>query len=83
MQDLVSDLPPTIWFGSVNTTVKGEAMHVELALNSRSAYDLAYWINSLETSGAYSGVTVGSISTSDSDEGRVFSTPVSFGYTYK
>jgi len=83
MQDLVSDLPATIWFGSVNTTVHGDSMSVDLAVSSRSSYDLAYWINSLETSGAYSGVTVGAINTGDTADGKVFTTPISFKYVYK
>jgi hypothetical protein len=56
---------------------------VSVALNSRSAYDLAYWINYLETSGIYSGVEVGAISIAESEDGKTLSTPISFTYTSK
>ena len=65
MQDITSDLPSTIWFNSVGTSLSGDSLKVDLAVNSNSAYDLAYWINSLETSGQYSEVAVGGIAVSD------------------
>lgn len=83
MQDLTGDLPPTIWFNNVNTSVTGGSLRVDINLSSRSAYDLAYWINYLETSGYYAGVTVGSINITESDEGKTFAAPVSFTYTAK
>ena len=84
MQDLVSDLPSTMWFTSINTTLdKGGAVKVSLAVNSNSAYDLAYWINSLETSGPYSGVGMGGISVADTDTGKKFSVSIVLVYVYK
>ncbi|HBA61748.1 MAG TPA: hypothetical protein DCZ92_13245 [Elusimicrobia bacterium] len=83
MQELTNDLPATIWFNSVGTSVRGDAMSVNLALNSRSAYDLAYWINYLETSKQYSSVNVGAINISEGEEGKVFTTPISFNYTHR
>ncbi len=83
LQDLTSDLPSTLWFSSVNTSLAGGALKVDIAVNSNSAYDLAYWINSLETSGPYSEVTVGMISSSDTEEGKRFTAPLSMKYAYK
>ncbi|HAT73342.1 MAG TPA: hypothetical protein DCS63_11065 [Elusimicrobia bacterium] len=83
LQDLTSDLPSTIWFTGVNTSVSGDLLKVDLAVNSNSAYDLAYWINSLETSGQYSDVGVGGISISDTPEGRRFTAPINLKYTYR
>ncbi len=84
LQDLVSDLPATIWFTSVNTTLdKSGAVKVNLAVNSNSAYDLAYWINSLETSGPYSGVGMGGISVSEADSIKKFTVPIVVTYVYK
>lgn len=83
LQDLTGDLPPTLWFNSVATTIRGDTLTVNIALSSRSAYDLAYWINYLETSGIYSGVGVGAISISESEEGKTLTTPVNFTYTSK
>lgn len=83
LQDLVSDLPGTLWFGGVNTTLSGNVVSLSLRVNSNSAYDLAYWINSLETTDAYSAVTVGAIAVSDAEVGRQFTVPISAKYTYK
>jgi Tfp pilus assembly protein PilN len=83
MQDLIGDLPATMWFGSVGTTMAGASLNVTLPVTSRSAYDLAYWINYLETSGYYSGVTVGPIVVTESEEGKTFATSISFVYTSK
>jgi len=81
MADLVSDMPSTLWLTSVNTSQAGDKLKVDLAVNSNSAYDLAYWINSLETSGPYSEVTVGGISVSDADDGnKRFNTQISVKY---
>ena len=83
MQDLTGDLPPTIWFSNIVTTGGGTALNVSLNLNSRSAYDLAYWISYLETSGLCSSVEVGPISITENDEGRTLTAPVTFGYAVK
>ena len=83
MQDLVSDLPATIWFNNVNTTLSGMTVKVNLGVNSNSAYDLAYWINSLETAGPYSDVGMGGISVSEMEGGKRFTVPMTLTYTYK
>ena len=83
LQDLTGDLPQTSWFSNVNTTVRGDTLAVNISLNSRSAYDLAYWINYLETSGICSGVEVGGISIAETEEGRTLTAPVTFSYTAK
>jgi len=83
MQDITSDLPSTIWFNGITTSLSGGVLKVDLPVRSNSAYDLAYWINSLETSGQYSDVVVGAISTSETTDGKSFTTPLSLKYTYK
>jgi Tfp pilus assembly protein PilN len=83
LQDLTSDLPSTIWFNGVSTVFSGEAIKVDLTVNSNSAYDLAYWINSLETSGPYSEVGVGGISITETDEGKRFAAPITVKYSYR
>jgi len=55
----------------------------DIAVNAHSAYDLAYWINSLETSGPYSEVTVGAISVSETEDGKSFTVPISLRYSYR
>ncbi len=83
MQDLTSDLPATIWFNSVTTSLSAGVLKVDLTINSNSAYDLAYWINSLETSGQYSEVDVGAINTTETEEGKSFATSLTMKYAYK
>lgn len=83
LQDLTSDLPSTIWFNSVNTSLTGGVLKVDITVNSNSAYDLAYWINSLETSGQYSEVGVGIITATDTEEGKRFTAPLTMKYAYK
>lgn len=83
MQDLTSELPATIWFSNISTSVKGSSLKVSLAISSRSSYDLAYWINYLETNALYSDAKVSTISLGEDDSGRVFTTSISFVYNYK
>lgn len=83
LQDLISDLPATIWFNTVNTSLSGSVVSVTLAVNSNSAYDLAYWINSLETSGPYTDVGIGGISVSETELGKKFTVSITVKYTNK
>lgn len=83
LQDIVSDLPSTIWFNNVNTGLAGNVVTVSIVVNSNSAYDLAYWLNSLETSGPYAAVEIGGIAVSDIESGKKFTVPLTMKYTYK
>ena len=83
LQDLISDMPATIWLGSVSTSLSGNVVNVSMAVNSNSAYDLAYWINSLETSGPYSDIGIGGISVSEVESGKRLTVPITVKYTYK
>lgn len=83
MQDLVKDLPATVWFSGVNTALSGNLLSVTLNVNSNSAYDLAYWINALEISGPYSDVAIGAISVTDTDMGKKYAVPITLKYTYQ
>lgn len=83
LQDMISDLPGTLWFDNMGTTLSGNVLSVSLRVNANSAYDLAYWINSLETNAVYSDVTVGAIAVTDLDIGKKFSVPITVKYTYK
>jgi Tfp pilus assembly protein PilN len=83
LQDIVSDLPATIWFSGLSTSLSGDSIKVDLSVNSNSAYDLAYWINSLETSGPYSEVGIGGISVSNTEDGKRFTVPISVRYAHR
>ena len=80
MQDIVAPLPNTIWFGNIGTALNGQTLSVTLPVSSHSAYDLAYWINTLETDPKYSDVNVGGISISYNETGKILSTNVSLKY---
>ncbi len=81
MLDIIADMPGTIWLGGISTTLNGPVMSVTFPITSRSAYDLAYWINALETDAAkYSGVTVSAIAISDAESGKTFSTTITMKY---
>ena len=84
LQDTSRGLPATIWFNSINTALAGDALKVTFGVNSRSAYDLAYWINALETTTGYSGVNlVGGITISEDDSGKLFVTQLTLTYACK
>lgn len=83
LQDLISDMPSTIWLNNVGTSLSGNIVSVSMGVNSNSAYDLAYWINSLETSGPYTDIGIGGISVSDVETGKRLTVPITVKYTYK
>jgi hypothetical protein len=67
----------------MNTSINGDLLKVDITVNSNSAYDLAYWINSLETSGPYSDVGIGGIAVSETEDGKRFSAPLTLKYSYR
>lgn len=83
MQDLLVNLPGTIWFTGVGTTSKGDTLTVTIPVSSRSIYDLAYWISALETDPKYADVALGGISVSDTADGKTLSTNLTMKYTRK
>ncbi len=83
LQDITSDLPGTLWFTNLNTTLSGNVVAVTMLLNANSAYDLAYWINSLETAGPYKDVTIGAISVTETEMGKKFTVPLTMKYNYQ
>jgi Tfp pilus assembly protein PilN len=83
MQDITASLPGTIWLGSIGTTMSGSTLTLNMSVSSRSAYDLAYWLNALETDGRYSSVVVSGIGVSETPSGKVFATNLAMQYTAK
>lgn len=83
LQDLISDMPSTIWLNNVGTSLSGNVVSVSMGVNSNSAYDLAYWINSLETAGYYTDISIGGISVSEVESGKRLAVPITVKYTYK
>ena len=83
MQDILVSLPGTIWFSGINTALNDQTLIVNFTVNSRSTYDLAYWVNALETDAKYSEVTVGGIAVNYSDTGKVLTTNMALKYIYR
>ncbi len=83
MQDLLVDLPETIWFTKIKTTLKGNVLDLNFSLQSRSAYDLAYWVNLLESDKKYSEIEMGAFTIKKSEEGDTFSAPIKAKYALK
>jgi len=81
LQETAGGLPATIWFNSIVTALAGDTMTVTFGVHSRSAYDLANWINALETTPGYSGVNLlGGITISEDEAGKLFVTQVTLKY---
>jgi Tfp pilus assembly protein PilN len=83
MQDLLVNLPGTIWFGGVNTVSKGDTLSVTLPTFSKSTYDLAYWISALESDPKFADIGLGSVSVSEDAAGKTLTTSVTLKYTRK
>lgn len=83
MQDVTSELPASMWFNDMNTTLKDTTLSMTIALMSRSPYDLAYWINHLEKDPRYADVALGAVSISEVEGARTYSAPITLKYAYK
>lgn len=83
MQDLIADLPGTIWFSHVATNTNDNVLALNISAMSMSAYDLAYWINAIETNPKYSEMELGAISITETEFAKTLSFPLKIKYTYK
>ena len=83
MQDILVSLPGTIWFTGINTTLKDQTLTVTFTINSHSSYDLAYWINALETDPKYAEVIISGIAVGDFETGKVLTTSMTLKYLYR
>ncbi len=81
MQELVKSIPGAIWFSSLQTIINGnESVSFSLSATSRSAEDLAEWINILETGGKYSDIEIGAISIANAAAGKSLTFPLQAKY---
>jgi Tfp pilus assembly protein PilN len=84
LQDTAAALPATIWLSSINTTLSGDTLAVSFSVNSRSANDLAYWINLLETTPDYASVDLaGGIAVTEDEAGKIFATQIKLSCVYR
>lgn len=83
LQDLMDDLPGTIWFSNLTTNSKENILSLNITATSMSAYDLAYWINAIEINPKYSEMELGAISITETESGKTLGFPLRLKYTYK
>jgi len=82
MQDLVNNLPATMWFSGINTKSSGDSLEVNINALSNSLYDMAWWLFFMENSKRFSSASIGNINVSEQGDISVYSAPFTFRYTY-
>ncbi|MCX7641807.1 MAG: hypothetical protein N2Z20_04150 [Elusimicrobiales bacterium] len=49
MQDLVNNLPPTVWFLGIDTKTQSQIIDVKISVNSNSLEDLLWWFSFIDS----------------------------------
>ena len=84
LNDTALSLPATLWLGAASTTLVADTLDIAYTVNARSAYDLAYWIDALETSPDCSNVNLsGGIAVTESEGVNLFTTKITLRRGYK
>ena len=79
MQDLINNLPPTCWFGGIDTRKSGDWIEVTLSLNSNSLEDMIWWYSVIEKNTTrYSNLKISEIVYN----GEYYTTRITFNYSY-
>ena len=81
LKESSDELLSTIWFDSIKTVSSGDAMTVTFFVRSRSAHDLAYWLNMFEADSDYSDPELGTVTASEDQNGKMFITQLTAKYT--
>ncbi|NLH38567.1 MAG: hypothetical protein GX445_00685 [Elusimicrobia bacterium] len=80
MQDIVNNLPETMWFGGITTVSKTDHIEVSINLNSNSLEDMVWWYSLLDKSSKrYSNVKISQIMSN----GDFYNTQLTFSYDYE
>ncbi|MEF3280638.1 MAG: hypothetical protein K6357_06705 [Elusimicrobiota bacterium] len=79
MQDLVNNLPQTVWFSGIDTKTRVDGLDVIINLNSNSLEDMLWWYAFIEQNKKrYSELKIESISFN----GSFYNTQIKFKYNY-
>jgi Tfp pilus assembly protein PilN len=79
MQDIINNLPPTCWFGGIDTKKAGDLIEVTVNLNSNSLEDMMWWYSFLEkNTKRYSSLKISEIIYN----GEYYTTRLTFKYGY-
>jgi len=73
MEDWIRSMPSGIWLSSLNTSVSGNSVSVQMGGGARTKEDVAEWLRTLEGDKKYSNVILGDISMSGAPPTAVFS----------
>ncbi len=80
MQDLVNNLPPTVWFSGIETRSQSDFIDVRINVNSNNLEDLLWWYSFIENNkNRYSDSKITTINYA----GDYYTTQISFKYRYK
>lgn len=79
IQDIINNLPDTLWFGGIDTKTRGDYLEVSINLNSNSLEDLLWWYAFLENGSLrYSDIKISAINFN----GSYYNTQLTFSYKY-
>ncbi|HOJ85673.1 MAG: PilN domain-containing protein [Elusimicrobiales bacterium] len=79
LQDIINNLPDTVWFGGIDAKNRGDFIEVSINLNSHSLEDLLWWYAFLDKgSKRYSELKITDINFN----GSFYNTQLSFRYAY-
>lgn len=78
MQDIVNNLPDTMWFSGIDTKTRIDGIDVTVNLNSYALEDLLWWYAFLEKNKRFSNVKITDINYNNS----YYNTQMSLKYNY-
>lgn len=79
MQDLVNNLPSTVWFSAIETKTQNDSIDVRINVNSNNIEDLLWWYAFIENNkNRYYDAKINAINYS----GDFYVTQISFKYRY-
>lgn len=78
MQDIINNLPQTMWFNGIDTRTRLDGIEVTINLNSNTLEDLLWWYAFLEKNPRFSDVKITDINYNNS----YYNTQMSLKYNY-
>ncbi|MCX7905176.1 MAG: hypothetical protein N2446_00560 [Elusimicrobiales bacterium] len=80
MQDLVNNLPATVWFSGIDTRTTSDFIEVKINVNSNSLEDLLWWFSYIDSNKKrYSDAKIAAINYSFD----YYTTQISYKYKYE
>ncbi len=80
MQDLVNNLPSTLWFSGIDTRTQSDFIDVKINVNANNLEDLLWWYSFIDNNkNRYSNAKIAAINYA----GDYYTTQITFNYRYK